>query len=213
MDVAERAGVSVAAVSYALNGAPGVSEETRARILEAAEELEYRPNRIATSLRSGEAKVFGLMVPDLANPFSSELAAGVLRAASGGGYGVFVSQAEPGAPPGGSLDFLLEHQVAGLVLSSLVDQDHDLLVELLRRKVPIVQVIRRVEDVETDFVGIDDIAAGKVVIKHLVGLGRTDVAVIAGPQNSSAQRHRLDGYRAGLRKAGHALADIPARGG
>ena len=131
----------------------------------------------------------------------------MLGAAGASGYGVFVSQAEPGAPRGGSLDFLLEHQVAGLVLSSLVDQDHDLLVELVRRRVPVVQAIRRVEDVETDFVGIDDVRAAKDVIRHLIGLSRTDIAVIAGSQNSSAQRHRLEGFRAGLRRAGHPLRD------
>ena len=85
VDIAKRANVSVAAVSYALNGAPGVSDETRARILEVADAIDYRPNRIATTLRSGHALVFGLLVPDLANPFSAELAAGVLRAAGSAG--------------------------------------------------------------------------------------------------------------------------------
>ena len=98
--------------------------------------------------------------------------------------------------------------MAGLVLSSLVDQDHDLLMELLRRRVPVVQVIRRVEAIETDFVGIDDSAAAGAVIDHLAALGRTDVAVIPGPQNSSAQRNRLNGYRLALKRVGYRL---PAR--
>ena len=147
------------------------------------------------------------MVPDIANPFSSELAAGVLRAASTAGYGVFVSQADPGSPPRESLDFLLEHQVAGLVLSSLVDEDRELLVELLRRKVPVVQVLRRVEDVATDFVGIDDVAAARLEVEHLLGLGRSDIGAVTGPQNSSAQRGRLEGYRSAFRATG---LELPA---
>jgi LacI family transcriptional regulator len=151
--------------------------------------------------------VFGLTVPDLSNPFSSELAAGVLSAASSAGYGVFVSQADPGGPLERSLDLLLEHQVTGLVVSSLVDEDRELLIELLRRRIPVVQVIRRVEGVASDFIGIDDQAGARLEVEHLLRLGRTDIAVLAGPLNSSAQRARLAGYLAGLHGDGRSLPD------
>ncbi|MFD0452868.1 LacI family DNA-binding transcriptional regulator [Rhodococcus aetherivorans] len=67
-DVARRAGVSSAAVSYALSGAPGVSEERRQRILAIAEEMGFRPSRIARELRAGTTKAIGLLLADIANP-------------------------------------------------------------------------------------------------------------------------------------------------
>jgi len=207
VDVAKATGVSTVSVSNALSGAPGVSQETRARILEAAAALGFRPNQIASSLRRGQSKVFGLMVPDVSNPFSSELAAGVLRAAAAHDFAVFVSQSNPGEPPGESLGFLLDHQVAGLVISSLAEADRSLLGQLLEHEIPVVQLIRQASDGVTDFAGIDDAAAAREVVGHLVGLGHRNITVAIGPLSSTAQRDRLLGFREGLRDAGLDLAD------
>src|SRR5712692_7931379 len=80
-DVARHAGVSVATVTYVLNGLPGVSAERRKHVLAAIAELGFKPNLLARSLRRGHTKVLGLILLDIANPFYPEIAAGVIEAA------------------------------------------------------------------------------------------------------------------------------------
>src|SRR6187401_2311942 len=76
-DVARRAGVSSASVSYALSGAAGVSEERRRHILAVAAEMGFRPSRTARDLRSGTTRSIGLLLADITNPFYAEVAGGV----------------------------------------------------------------------------------------------------------------------------------------
>src|SRR5438093_9927212 len=93
-DVARRAGVSVATVSYVLNGGPrGVSEEKRQRVLAAVAALGYRPNAIARSLRARRTWILGLVLPDSANPYFAALSHAVEEAAAARGYQVVVANA------------------------------------------------------------------------------------------------------------------------
>jgi len=80
-DVAREAGVSIAAVSYSLNGGGTIGEEVRARVREVAERIGYRPNRSAQAIRTGRTTTLGLIVPDLTNPYYPALAQAVERAA------------------------------------------------------------------------------------------------------------------------------------
>lgn len=195
-EVAREAGVSVASVSYALNDQPGVGPELRARILEVAARLGFRPDRLARGLRQGRLHVVGLLVPDIANPFYPEIANGVIERARDDGYDVVVAQRSPEAP--GSRDAvqtLLDLRVDGLVFTDLVTNDKELLRDLGREQVPVVQAVRAVKGVAADFVGIDDLAGGREIAAHLLGLGHRRIAVLSGPLNSSASHNRLRGYR------------------
>src|SRR5690349_4208622 len=87
-DVARAAGVSTAAVSYALNDSPGVSDEARSRIKSIAEDLDYRPSTSARSLRTGRSNSIGLLLADIKNPFYPEVAAGVIDEAASRDYQV-----------------------------------------------------------------------------------------------------------------------------
>jgi LacI family transcriptional regulator len=205
-DVAERAGVSIAAVSYVLNGRGGVGEEKRRHILQIAEDLGFRPNRLAKGLRDGRSKVLGLLLADIANPFYPEIAAGVLDAAAEIGYEVFLGHTgdrsivqlrEVGA--------LLDHRCDGLIFTSLTDEDRPLLSRLLEDQVPFVQVVRRVTNVPADFVGIDDEAGGRQSVCHLLSLGYRDLAIVAGPRASSASRNRARGFERALAEHGIVL--------
>lgn len=202
-DIAARAGVSVASVSFALSGAPGVSDELRERIVRLADELDFRPNRAARDLRAGTSRTIGLVLVDLSNPFYPEIASGVIAAATDRGHEVLISQV--GTDARGQRDVVLaqlDRGSDGILLTSVTAGDAPLLRELQRRDHPFVQVYRELDDVDADFVGIDDLAAGTELGAHVAACGYRRVAVLAGPQDSSASRHRASGFVAGVESGG-----------
>ncbi|MDV7354577.1 LacI family DNA-binding transcriptional regulator [Rhodococcus oxybenzonivorans] len=202
-DVARKAGVSSAAVSYALSGAPGVSEERRQRILVIAEEMGFRPNRIARELRAGTTKAIGLLLADIANPFYTEVAGGVVAAAAEEGYEVFVSHV--GVDGSRQADVALaqvDRNCSGLIFTSLVADDKPLLDKLRHENIPIVQLYRKIDSEPSDWVGIDDYSASFEMASHVVATGRRNVAILGGPGTSSVSANRMSGYRDALAKAG-----------
>ena len=202
-DVASRLGVSSASVSYAFNGSSGVSESMRDRILAVAAEMGYRPNRSAQGLRRGRSNMIGLLLADIGNPFYPEVASGVVKAATEVGFHVLL--AEVGR--GGSLQSqaardLVDRDCDGLLFTSVVPDDADLLRELQAQGVPFVCVNRRIEQIESDWVGIDDHAASSEATQWLVRTGARRIAVIGGPQLSSVSRARSAGAEAAIRSSG-----------
>ncbi len=199
-DVAKSAGVSVAAVSYALNGRPGVSEASRARILAAADAISFRPNSLARSLRKGKSPVVGLLLADIANPYYPEIASGVITGAASKDYQVFLAHTGlRGEVHGTAVAALLEHQCAGLIFTSAVEDVRPIFAELLELGVPFVQAVRRLEPIAADFVGIDDRSAARELATHVLELGRTRPVILNGPAESSASQDRLAGFRDALK--------------
>ncbi|TAN33869.1 LacI family transcriptional regulator [bacterium] len=205
-DVARRARVSAATVSYVLNDRPGVGEASRRRVLAAAEVLGYRRNRLARGLRDGRSHVLGLLLANIANPFYPEIAAGVIAVAADSGYQVFVSHTgEDQAQQRREVEALSDHGCDGLIFTSVIEADRELLRHLMQAGPPFVQAVRRVRGIRADYVGIDNRAAGRDVILHLAAMGHTDIALIAGPPASSASRGRYEGMREALKESGLAL--------
>jgi LacI family transcriptional regulator len=229
-DVARAAGVSSAAVSYALTGSPGVSDELRERIRAIANELGYRPSLLAQSLKTGRARSIGLLLADITNPFYTEIAASAASAAAEAGYEVLISHVglaeEAGSdvadgpnsdsayPSEADADDLgagrlasvahahIDRYTSGLLFTSLLARDRPLLDELRRAHLPVVQLYRRVPNEPSDWVGIDDRAAAEELMCHLVATGRRNVAVLGGTRSSSASSARAAGFGDALRRAG-----------
>jgi len=154
-DVARHAGVSVATVTYVLNGLPGVSAERRKHVLAAIAELGFKPNLLARSLRRGHTKVLGLILLDIANPFYPEIAAGVIEAAAMAGYQVFVAHGgADGQFVQREAEALVEHRGDGIIFTSLVEAHRKLVTRLLEMGVPCIMAVRRLRGVLADFVGI-----------------------------------------------------------
>jgi LacI family transcriptional regulator len=214
-DVARRAGVSRAAASYVINGKPGVGPSTRERVLAVASELGFRPNRLARGLRQGHSKAIGLLLADVSNPFYPEIAAGVLNAAKCLDYKVFLSHTGDESQQQASEAYaLLDHRCDGLIFTTLTSADRHLLEQLMRHGVPFVQMVRRVPGIAADFVGIDDESGGRAAGEHLLMLGHRDVAMVLGPQQSSASRARAYGFSQALARRGitmppHRQAESP----
>jgi len=205
-DVAKLAGVSPACVSLALNDKPYVSAKTKKRIYDAIEQLNYRPNIIARSLRNKKTHTIGLVLSDITNPFFPEIARGVeIRARE---YGLNVILCNTGADPlleKNYIEILLAKQVDGLILTSVrIIDDLD---EYTKEKFPLVFINREPPLSDIDFVGIDNVASAKMAVDHLIKLGHRKIAFIRGEPASSASFSRYEGYKMALEEAGIPYSD------
>jgi LacI family transcriptional regulator len=202
--VAELAGVSVTTVSHTLSGKRAVAAETRKRVLEVVDQLGYRPNAAASSLRTGLSNTMALIVPDVANPFFAELARGVEDAAHDRGWSVYLCNTA--LRPDREADYVdrcLAGGVDGIVYcSTQIDTDH---VRRLRDDVadrlPVVICDERVEGMPGG-VFSDNVAGGRLAGEHLVGLGRKRFVAIGGPHDLPTARDRIAGFADALERAG-----------
>lgn len=201
--VARAAGVSPAAVSYVMNGRPGVSSETRAWVLEVAEKLGHTSSERASQLRSQRTRVIGLVLTDLANPFYTEIAAGAIDAARDRGYEVFLAHTQEDPDTLRSVaEAMLARQVDGMILTVLHPDDGDVIRTLRSAHIPFIQLSRRIDQVDADFVGIDDQVAAGEMMRHVLSHGYRDVVTIVGPRTSSASAAREKGFTASAAEHG-----------
>ena len=208
--VARAAGVSPATVSYALNGRPGVSPETRVRILQTAERLGHTPPLRVSQMLKQQTRVLGLVVTDIANPFYTEVAAGIIDAARGQGYEVFLAHTQESPEVlSTTINTMIDRQVDGVVLAVLHPDDGEIIRALRRAHLPFVQISRRIDLIEADFVGIDDAAAATEIMEHVLAHGYSDVATITGPRNSSASAAREDAFT--RKAADHGIENFGTR--
>ena len=203
-DVAKRAGVSKSSVSRVLNGGP-VSPKTRKAVLEAIEELGYRPSVAARGLVTKRSQTVGFVLTDVADPYYSEIIRGVEAALSEKGYSLILCSARwDNARELNYIRMLAEHRVDGLlVLSSLTTANEDALQTLsTEMERPVVFLDRSSPGTSFDSVGVDDFTAAAGAVRHLVNLGHARIAHVTGPLNYHSGVRRLQGYRHALAQAG-----------
>lgn len=200
-DVANAAGVSLMSVSRAMNNKPGLSEETRQRILDIANEIGYRPNQIARGLVTRETFTIGLVVPDVSNPFFAQIARGVEDAAYKNGYSVFlINTAEDIDREKFALDMLWQKEIDGAVLCSPRLSLEELKPYLIR--LPATVLVNRQLDtplINVATINVDDRFGAQQAIQYFAKNGRKRIACIAGPVTSISSQRRIDGYRFGLK--------------
>ena len=209
-DVADRAGVSIKTVSNVVHGYVHVSSATRTRVQAVLDEMNYRPNLAARTLRSARTGLIALAVPELDLPYFAELARHVVREAERHGWTVLIDQTD------GQLERerqvmngIRAHLIDGVLFSPLAAGP----AELTDREdhTPLVLLGERVYDGPFDHVAIDNVAAARIAVDHLLSLGRRRVGAI-GEQNrpsSGTARLRSQGYAQALTAAG--LPVDPAR--
>lgn len=206
-DVARLAGTSPSVVSYVLNGSRPVAPGTRARVLAAIEELGYRPNAVARSLRTSRTHTLGLIVPDAANHFFAELSGAIEEAAFTAGYTVLVGNAvNDRSRELAYLRTFIDRQVDGLILCPAGDAEH-LVGEVERASVPTVLTDRSLDLVHVPSVRVDHEGGAKSATEHLLGHGRALVGCVAGPADMGIAMERVSGWRAALEAAGLAPHD------
>jgi LacI family transcriptional regulator len=197
-DIARELGVSVITVSKALRGKADISDATRERILKRMKELDYQPNMTARSLTTGQSFIVGLIVPDLLNPFFTELAkslGGALRKES---YALILASSEDSPEiEKAEIRMMLARSVDALLLASCQPTLQGLY-SIHDDKTPLVLIDRPFPELRISFVGTDDYAGGKLATEHLIQLGRKRLAYIGSPDISpAADRYR--GFRHALR--------------
>jgi DNA-binding LacI/PurR family transcriptional regulator len=209
-DVAEAAGVSKTAVSFAFNSPARLSEETAARIRVVADELGYRPDPVARMLTRGETRTIGVLTPQplavsISNPFFGALSEGIAAVAEASDYGVNLI-----SPLGGSLARAVSRATVDGIVAIGLSADHPDIEQIRRTGLPIV-LVDSTAMADQPSVSIDDQAGAQTAAEHLVGLGHRDFLVIsiveAGSSMHSVPADRLAGYRAALSEAGIELAD------
>jgi LacI family transcriptional regulator len=201
-DVAREAGVSLMTVSRVLNEKGEVSAETRQRVLAVMARLDYRPSGVARSLATQRTSTIGLVVPDNANPFFSEVARGVEHAAYAHGYNVFLCNTDEDLDRERAvLHSLEEKRVDGLVLCSSRLEDDELR-SMIARHPAMVLVNRRLEGEGVSAVLVDDELGGRLATEHLLRTGRRRIGFLTGPTASRSGRQRVNGYLAAFAAAG-----------
>ncbi|MEM3658520.1 MAG: LacI family DNA-binding transcriptional regulator, partial [Candidatus Hadarchaeum sp.] len=150
-EVAKRAGVSINTASRALTDKPEVSPETKQKVLLAAQELGYRPNRIARALRSQKTHTIGVIVGDIANPYFSALVRGVEKVTRTYEYSVILQETDEDAErERKAVETLLATQVDGVLITP-TQRDKAAVEMLLESGVPFILMSRYFQDVETNY--------------------------------------------------------------
>ncbi len=196
-DVAAMAGVSAKTVSRVLRNDRYVSAEVRARVERAVAELQYVPNALARTFRSGSDNAVGVAVPDISDPFFAALTHGVEAVARARGSAVIVTSLgsdEAGERAG--LEALLGRRLAGLIATP-ISRDQSYLAAWLSRTA-VVFVDRPPRGLTADTVIEDDVSGAREATAHLLGHGHRRVAFVGDSLEIATTARRLEGYRAAL---------------
>lgn len=204
-DVAERASVSIRTVSNVVSGYEHVSERMRTRVQKAIDELDYRPNLVARTLRTGRTGVLALVVPEIDVPYFSQLARDVINSAGELGYRVMIDQTghdhqrERELLTGGDRTMLFD----GILFSPLVTKAE--LREMNGESgMPLVLLGEHDFDGRFDHVAIDNVQAAYDAVHHLVSSGRTRIGALGTQpaEDYATPQQRSAGYRQALADSG-----------
>lgn len=205
-EVAAEAGVSTATVSRVLTGSKAVSGPTAHRVQTAAAKLRYSGNAIAKALRQNLTGNIGMLVPSISNPFFTSLVEQVEHELAQVGLNLFLCDSQGSTSVEATrLKSLTQGSVDGILVSPVDEVASRVALTRAAEIVPVVQVDRRVPDVDTDWVGLDDAHAMTVIVDHLVQRGARRLTFVTSTQGSSSARERLESTRAAATRADLAM--------
>ncbi|WP_111671083.1 LacI family DNA-binding transcriptional regulator [Algoriphagus litoralis] len=195
-DIARELKVSSSTVSRALKDYPGISDETKRRVKELADKMNYRPNAIALSLQKGRSFTIGVIIPEVVHFFFSTVISGIEEVAFDRGYKVILTQTnEKLVREKSSIDTMLANQIDGVLVSySKETTNFDHFSQLLDKGFPIV-FFDRVPNIEQAItVTVDDYSGAYEATKHLLRQGYRNIVHLSGPSNLNISRERQRGY-------------------
>jgi DNA-binding LacI/PurR family transcriptional regulator len=209
-DVARRAGVSSAVVSYVVNDGPrAVAPETKRRVLTAIEELRYEPNSQARNLRRGRSHSIGLIVPDILNPFFALVAEGIQEEARLRDYLLVLCSSDfESEREAGYARLLRASRLDGVVHLSGTGASAEPLLELAEGA-PLVVVDERVGGLDRPFVGSDNRRGARLAAEFALERGYRRFGIVAGPAGLWTAQQRLAGYHDAFSEAGIDPAGVP----
>ncbi len=202
-DVAARAGVSRQTVSRVLNENDYVADDTRARVLAAIEELDYRRNVVARSMVVGHTCTLGCVLPNVTDYTFAMNVEGAQAEARRHGYFILAASASTEADVEPLLEEMLDRRVDGvLVFNPYADNRYNYFLPLIKRGIAVVYLGNTPQDEAVSWVKCDDREGGYQATDYLIKLGHSTIAMLAGPDNEECTVDRLNGYRQALTNAG-----------
>jgi len=202
-DVARLAGVSTSTVSHVINNNRFVSEMIREKVTSAIRELNYAPSALARSLKLNQTRTIGMLLTASSNPFYAEIVRGVERSCYERGYSLILCNTEGNKDRmDRNLETLLQKRVDGLLI--MCTESHLPSAEILERYPSIPSVMMDWAPFEggSDIIQDNSLLGGEMATRHLISCGYTRIACIAGPQDKTPARLRLEGYQRAMAAAG-----------
>lgn len=199
-DIARKLGVSKMTVSRAINNHPEVSDETRARILETAQKLNYRPNQYARALTTNRSHLFGIVVPDLMHSYFAEICRGVESFGRSAGYQNLICNTDENlAKEISEIEALLPRTDGLIVASSSPPKETEFYQTIIKEDAKIVLIDRQLDGLRCPAVTTDDVQVGLLGTEHLISLGHRRIGHLRGTGVSTGEG-RYEGYKKALKK-------------
>jgi LacI family transcriptional regulator len=198
-DISREAGVDRATVSRALNGSYGVHKDTREKVLEVAERLNYRVNLVARGLSKGSSHMLGLLVPDIGSQYVTEVVRGAEEAAYAAGYRILLCNSNLDTEREVQhIRSLLDSRVDGILMHSVQALSKPEIKELAGSGVPVVLLNQQVESSGISGVFVNQFDGGILAGEHLAKLGHRRIAYLTGPRNHGNFSRRVKGFIKGI---------------
>ncbi|WP_397444527.1 LacI family DNA-binding transcriptional regulator [Polaribacter sp. R77954] len=201
-DIANVLNISAAAVSKALHNDDRISEKTKIAVRQVAKNLNYQPNHLASALRSGKSNLVGVIVPKTNSNFFSATIHNIEEVLNDKGYNIIITQSnESFEKECKNIDALLYTQVDGII-ASMANETVDLAFyeKIKDAGIPLITFDRGENDLNVDYIGIDDYNSSHVIVDHLVTQGCKRIAHIGGFKRTRIYNNRMRGYIDALKK-------------
>jgi len=201
-DIASALGITVSTVSRALRDFPGTSESTRKTVVDMAAKLDYRPNKLASALKSGKTFIIGIIVPSIEAHFFASIIHSIEDELKESGYSIIVCQSsESRAKEVKGLNTLLETQVDGIMASLALETTDDVshFQEVINQNKPLILFDRVHDSLKVPTVTINDFRAGFLAASHLIERGYKRIAFVTTSHKIKIFGERLEGYKQALR--------------
>lgn len=201
-DIAHLLQISTAAVSKAMQGDPRISEKTKKAVQQVAKELNYQPNHLASALRKGKSNLVGVIVPRTNSNFFSSVIQNIEEVLNKKGYHIIITQSnESYTKECSTIDTLLFTQVDGII-ASMANETTDLShYEKIKSKgIPLILFDRGENDLNVDYIGINDYDSSHLIIEHLISKGKKRIAHIGGYRRTRIFNNRIRGYIDAIKK-------------
>jgi len=201
-DIARELNITFSTVARALRDHPAISEATKAAVRKTAEKLNYHQNKLASSLRSGNTHIIGVIVPSLDVSFFSSVVHGIEKVMNENGYSILLYQSnELQQQEKKGIDTFLQSRVDGIICSvSLETDQYGHYEEIKKRNIPLIFFDRDVAALETPAVTINDYKGGFIATEHLIQQGYERIVHITATRGLPIFKERLRGYKDALKR-------------
>lgn len=195
LDIAKELNITFSTVARALNDHPAISIATKKAVRETAIRLNYRQNKIASSLRSGRSNIIGVIVPNLHVSFFSSVVSGIENIMNENGYNILLYQSnESKKHEANGIETFLQSRVDGIISSVTTETSEDVYNEIKNRNLPLIFFDRELSDLNVSSVLIDDYKGGFIATEHLIQQGYKNILHITAHQDIPIFKERLRGY-------------------